>query len=229
MSESLTALYKGIMNEKFGEAHRRDITGSTIATVSKAHPKAPINLDYYAELFGLPPEDVKRLPLNAVEMLHQALSHLIGETKEDPRLRQALRNMIDHTFISQEDEEEGGELEPEFARESLTTDQILEGYQAFLATLSEGTSKATKFNYKALLDLDPTKLMNPFFQQLVTTFQMEALTRMQKQGMLMFLKKLAELADSNTQIAQALTKIVRVENIATAEKTPVAEGEEKKK
>lgn len=233
MGDSLTAIYQAL-SEKVDVAKRRDITGSTADMIAKAHPKSPMILDYYAELFGLAPEEIKRLPMKSVEMLLQALQHLIQQTKEDPILRQALRKMINTEFATAEEEEEVGtegfeepiaanESKEEAPKEPLTEEKIIAGYMHFLSTLNEA-SKATKFNYKMLLELDPTKLMNPFFVQLVNTFQMEALTRMQKQGMLLFLKKLAELADQNPQIAQALNRIVRLENTAQPEAAPVDES-----
>jgi hypothetical protein len=186
-----------------------------------------------SELFGLSPDEVKRLPIKSVEMLLQALTYLITQTKKDPVLRQALRKMINNTFSAAE--EEGADGTEGAVTKSISEEDLMTGYKQFLSTLNEAT-KATKFNYKMLLDLDPTKLMNPFFTQLVTTFQMETLTRMQKQGMLLFLKKLAEIADTNNQIAQALTKIVRTENTITDKEArtvvnteaPVEESEKKK-
>lgn len=233
MGDTLSAIYQAL-SENAGAMKRRDITGSTADMIQKAHPKSPMILDYYAELFGLAPEEIKRLPMKSVEMLLQALQHLIQQTKEDPILRQALRKMINTEFAAAEEETEEGtdefgepiaatESKNEEPKEPLNEEKIIAGYKHFLSTLNEG-AKATKFNYKMLLDLDPTKLMNPFFVQLINTFQMEALTRMQKQGMLLFLKKLAGLADQNPQIAQALNRIVRVENTVQPEAAPVEES-----
>ena len=226
---SLTEIYKqlseGQLDERVGyEAKKRDINNSTSDLISKSHPKSPLVLDFEAELLGLSPEDVKKLPMKAVLLLQQAITHLVSSTKKDPVLRQGLRKLMTLTF---DEAEEKSEEEGEKA--AVTEEQVMTVYKDFLSTLTEA-SKATKFNYKPLLDLDPSKLMNPFFVQLVNTFQMERLTRMQKQGMLLFLKKLAELADTNTLIAQALNRIVRLENIASeqGQETPIGESVEKK-
>ena len=53
---------------------------------------------------------------------------------------------------------------------------------------------------------------------------MVELTRQQKQGVLLFLKKLAELAESNNMIAQALNRIVRTENVTSTEQPVAPEG-----
>jgi hypothetical protein len=53
---------------------------------------------------------------------------------------------------------------------------------------------------------------------------MVELTRQQKQGVLLFLKKLAELAESNNMIAQALNRIVRTENVTSTEQPAAPEG-----
>lgn len=226
MSSDLRKLYESIaLDEK---NRKRDITSSSIDIIKKSNPKSPVVLDYEAELFGLSPEEVKRLPLKSVEMLQQALHHLIAKTKEDPVLRQALRKMINNEFSkAEEDANEDGIPDSEQEGEAdesvdeavkLTDEGILGAYRQFLASLTE--AKAMKFNFKMLNDIEPGKITNPFFVQLLTTFGLLETTRQQRQGVLMFLKKLAELAGANNQIAQALNRIVRIE--ATQEQ-PVAE------
>lgn len=228
--DDLKELY-GVITERHGHGgggKRRDITSSTSDLLSKSHPKSPMVLDFEAELFGLSPEEIKRLPIKSVEMLLQALQHLISKTKEDPILRQALRKMINAKFNQSEEEDEeplpdGSDLEPEEPSEmpegKMTDATILEAYKHFLQQLSE--VKAQKFNYKVLLDIEPTKINNPIFNQLLQSFQLVDLTRPQKQGVLLLLKKLAEIAESNPQIGQALNRIVRMES---AQEAPL-EGE----
>ena len=215
-NDDLKELYGNIM-EKHGK--RRDITSSTSDLLAKAHPKSPMVLDYESELFGLSPEDIKRLPIKSVEMLHQAIQHLIAKTKKDPVLRQRLRLMIDEEFDKAEEEVEGeggdrgaGKGMGRGMREGveITEELVLESYKNFLNQISE--SKAQRFNYKLLLDLEPTKINNPFFNQMLQTFQLVDLTRPQKQGVLLLLKKLADIAEGNPQIAQALNRIVRLES-----------------
>lgn len=207
MSEqSLVEIYNGIIEEK----KKRDITSSTGDVIAKAHPKSPLILDYEQELFGLSPEEVKRLPIKSVEMLQSALKHLIDATKKEPTLRQALRKMINYEFKEATEEEKVKKESVE-----ITDEMIIESYKEFVKLLVE--SKATKFNYKMLLDLEPNKINNPFFTQLLTTFNLVELTRPQKQGVMLMLKKLAELADTNTSIAQSLNRIIRIENKVTTE------------
>jgi hypothetical protein len=199
---------------------KRDITSSTYKVIDKAHPKSPMVLGYEEELFGLSPEDIKKLPLKSVEALHSALRHLIKRTQDDPMLRQALRKMINFQFKTAEEE-----LANEENRDPAVDDlpESLETYADYLSTLSEAM-KAQKFNYKRLLDLDEKKIMDPAFLAILNTFQLnELLTRPQKQGVLLFLKKLAELADTNPMIAQALTKLIRIEN--TTNEVPAAPAE----
>ena len=226
MSDDLKNIYESILAERV-EGKRREITGATADILDKASPKSTMVLDYASEILGLDPEELKRLPIKALQMLKQALTNLIIATKKDPMLRQSLRKRINAAFSAPE---EVLQLPADAVTESVETAEFTETYREFLATLSEA-SKASKFNYKMLLDLEPNKLQNPFFVQLLTTFGMgEDLTRPQKQGVLLFLKKLAEIADVNPQVAQMLTKLVRIENITNAEAAaPVAEGMEKKK
>jgi len=202
MSDNLNDVYKGMLEEK---AKKRDITSSTVDVITKSHAKAPIVLDFEAELFGLSPEEVKKLPIQSVEMLQKALVNLVSKTKEDPMLRQALRRFINNTFTTLEKEEMEKKADKKAVKESTFKD--------ILDNLSEST-KARQFNWKKVLDIDERRINDPVFISLLETFQLnETLTRPQKQGVMFFLKKLAELAESNTQIALALTKLVRFENI----------------
>jgi hypothetical protein len=199
-------VYKEMLAE---QNKKRDITSSTYKVIDKAHPKSPMVLGYEEELFGLSPDDIKKLPLKSVEALHSALRHLIKRTQDDPQLRQALRKMINFQFKTAEEELAAKEANGEDELSSLPESQT---YVDYLSTLSEAM-KAQKFNYKRLLDLDEKKIMDPAFISILNTFQLtELLTRPQKQGVLLFLKKLAELADTNPMIAQALTKLIRIEN-----------------
>lgn len=218
MKESLNGIYETMLAER---KKKRDITSSTVDLVAKSHPKSPIILDYEAELFGLDPEEVKRLPIKSIEMLKLALTNLISATKDDTVLRNALRHYITASVdkVEEEIDGDGNVIDPLNMEEAKSVDAFA-GYKNFLEQLSE--SKATKFNYKMLLDLDPTKIMNPFFIQLLTTFELTELTRPQKQGVLIFLKKLADLADTNNQIAQALNRIVRLEG--AKEEAPIQES-----
>lgn len=204
--QSLKDLYKVI-----SENHKRDITSSTSELVKKAHPRSPIVLDLEKELFDLEPELIKRLPLKAIEALDHALKSIIGATDTEPQLRQALRKFINKRFTQAEQEEKDENLKTE--SEKISEEILVETYKEFLKILTE--TKAAKFNYKMFLDIEPNKIMNPFFVQLLNTFELETLSRMQKQGVLLFLKKLADLADGNPVIAQALNRIVRIEKIAT--------------
>ena len=206
-AKSLQDLYtKTILEKRQGK--RRDINASTAEVAKKAHPKSPIMFDLEAELLGLNPEDVKRLPTKAIEMMASAVKNLLQATEEDPLLRSALRKYVNRLFSTPEEECEGEECMDEF-RESKET------YSEFLKRLTE--AKAQRFNYKMLLDIEPTKIMSPVFMQLLQTFELTELTRLQKQGVLIFLRKLAELADNNPMIANALHKIIRTENVLPRE------------
>lgn len=219
-------IYKQMLEE---QNRKRDITSSTYKVIDKAHPKSPIVLGFEEELFGLSPEDVKKLPLKSLEALQSALRHLIKRTQDDPILRQALRKMIQFQFKQAEEEVDGKKNKSD--DETYTNESVDVNYVGFLSTLSEA-AKAQKFNYKRLLDLDEKKIMDPQFVAILNTFQItELLTRPQKQGVLIFLKKLAELADTNPMIAQALTKLIRLENAqevppAPSDKNAVGGGEE---
>lgn len=214
MSDELKSIYESIIAEKI-EGKKRDINASTAGVLDKSHPKSPLVMDFAAELFGLSPEEIKKQPTKAAEMIKSAITYLITKTESYPALRQALRTMVKARF-TEDEESEAKAKSGKVVKES--TD-----FREFLSSLQEA-SKATKFNYKMLLDLEPNKLQNPFFVQLMTTFGMnENLTRPQKQGVLMFLKKLAEIADGNPQVALMLTKLVRIESIAP-EAAPIAES-----
>ena len=196
---NLNDLYKTTILEKNGK--RRDINASTAEVAKKAHSKSPIMYDLEAELLGLDPAEVKKLPTKAIEMMASAVRNLLQATEDDPMLRSALRKYVNKLFTKPEKECEEGVCE--------SKEFTIEQYKEFLSVLAE--SKAQKFNYKMLMDIEPTKVTNVFFVQLLQTFELTELTRPQKQGVLMFLKKLAELADGNPIIANALNKIVRLE------------------
>lgn len=227
MSDDLMNVYKEMLQEK---SKRRDLTSSTVDVVTKSHPRSPIVLDFQFELFGLNPEDVKKLPIQSIEMLQKALVNLISKTKEDPMLRQALRRFINNAFTAVEKEEVDGKKAVKESVEEEADDMLEEqklSYKEFVQQLTE-TAKAQKFNWKRLLDIDERKIQDPVFTSLLLTFGLEeSLTRPQKQGVMLFIKKLAELASTNQQIALALTKLVRYENITVDE--PVMESEVKKK
>ena len=202
---------------------KKDITAGTYKLIDKANPKSPLTLAYNQELFGITPDVMKKLPLKAVEAFQQALRHLIGRAMEDPVLRQGLKRLITAEVAHEMKAEEQAEETP------MKEEKETESYVEFLAQLSEAT-KATKFNYTKLLDIDDKKIMDPAFISLLTTFGLvDSLSRMQKQGVLIFLKKLAELASSNPQIAQALTKLVRIENAVATEVPPVQESKKEVK
>ena len=197
---------------------KKDITAGTYKLIDKANPKSPLTLAYNQELFGITPDVMKKLPLKAVEAFQQALRHLIGRAMEDPVLRQGLKRLITAEVAHEMKAEEQAEQAP------MKEEKESESYIEFLNQLSEAT-KATKFNYTKLLDIDDKKIVDPAFVSLMTTFGLnDTLSRMQKQGVLIFLKKLAELASSNPQIAQALTKLVRIENAAMSDVPPVKES-----
>jgi len=228
MAKTLTEIYQemqGKTAELLDEKHRREITASTDKTLKGMNPRASIVRDYEEELFGIPEAELKKLPMVAVNAMKKALDHIMGETRKDPQLRSAAKRMINRLFSKAEKEADTPKKESvENTEEVVTEAQVIESYKEFLAVLSE--TRAIKFNYKMLLDLEPNKIMNPFFFQLLNTFNMVELTRQQKQGVLLFLKKLAELAESNNMIAQALNRIVRTENVATeqpAGETPAVE------
>lgn len=202
MGDSLKDIY-GVIVEK----HKRDINKSTTELVKKAHPKSPVVLDLEAELFDLDPDEIKRLPMKAIEMLDKALKNLLKATDEDPMLRSALRKYVNKLFTKKAEKDEKGKDIKEGVE--LTEEQLMDEFKSLL-TIFE--AKATKFNYKIFLDIEPNKIMNPFFVQLLNTFGLVDLTRQQKQGVLLFLKKLAELSEGNPMIANALNKIVRLEN-----------------
>lgn len=131
MSDQLRSIYSEMLQEN---KHKRDITSSTANVVSKSQPRSPVILDYEAELFGLTPEGIKRLPIKAIEMLQQALKHIINATKKDPALRQALRRMINSEFEEIEDEE----FEKEHpAKNKEDKGDVLESYRHFLKALTE--------------------------------------------------------------------------------------------
>ena len=226
MAKTLTEIYQemqGKTAELLDEKHRREITASTDKTLKGMNPRASIVRDYEEELFGIPEAELKKLPMVAVNAMKKALDHIMGETRKDPQLRSAAKRMINRLFSKAEKEADTPKKEGlENSREVVTEAQVLESYKEFLSVLAE--TRAIKFNYKMLLDLEPNKVMNPFFVQLLNTFNLVELTRQQKQGVLLFLKKLAELAENNNLIAQALNRIVRQENVTSTEQ-PVAPGE----
>ena len=226
MAKTLTEIYQemqGKTAELLDEKHRREITASTDKTLKGMNPRASIVRDYEEELFGIPEAELKKLPMVAVNAMKKALDHIMGETRKDPQLRSAAKRMINRLFSKAEKEADIPKKENlETTEEVVTEAQVLESYKEFLAVLSE--TRALKFNYKMLLDLEPNKIMNPFFVQLLNTFNMVELTRQQKQGVLLFLKKLAELAESNNMIAQALNRIVRTENVTSTEQPVAPEG-----
>ena len=196
-AKTLADLYtKTILEKKHGK--RRDINASTAEVAKKAHAKSPIMYDLEAELLGLDPAEIKRLPTKAIEMFASAVRSLLQASEEEPMLRSALRKYVNKVFSAAEEGCEGEECD------------VMESFKSYLKTLTE--AKAQKFNYKMLLDIEPNRIMNPFFVQLLQTFDLMELTRQQKQGVLVFLKKLAELSDGNPIIANALTKIIRTEN-----------------
>jgi hypothetical protein len=192
--KSLSDLYKMIQ-----EQHKRDINSATADAAEHAHPKSSVMYDLESELLGLDPDEVKKLPTKAIEMLATAIRNLLNATEEDPTLRSALRKYVNKVF-SNDEECEGEECD---VQESMS-------YTAFLKSLVE--AKAQRFNYKNLLEIDPTKITNPFFVQLIQTFELTDITRQQKQGVLIFLKKLAEVASTDNTIANALNRIIRTEN-----------------
>jgi len=198
-AKTLADLCTKVITEKHGK--RRDINASTAEVAKKAHSKSPIMFDLESELLGLDPAEVKRLPTKAIEMMASAVRNLLQATEDDPMLRSALRKYVNKLFTKPEDGD---------GTEDGMNESAIDQYKAFLKCLVE--AKAQRFNYKMLLDIEPTKVTNPFFVQLLQTFELMELTRLQKQGVLVFLKKLAELADGNPIIANALNKIVRVES-----------------
>jgi len=223
MAKTLTEIYQemqGKTAELLDEKHRREITASTDKTLKGMNPRASIVRDYEEELFGIPEAELKKLPMVAVNAMKKALDHIMGETRKDPQLRSAAKRMINRLFSKAEKEADVPKKEGlENTEEVVTEAQVLESYKEFLTMLSE--TRAIKFNYKMILDLEPNKIMNAFFVQLLNTFGLTDLTRQNKQGVLLFLKKLAELAENDNLIAQALNRIVRTENKTSVEQ-PVA-------
>lgn len=197
-SYSFKSLFK-YLNED-SNFHKRDITSSTKNIVSKSHPKSQFVLDLEKELFDIDQSDVKTLPIKAITILHKALLNILTHADDVPGLRQALRKVI-NLEINQSEKKENSELSEQ---------TLIKVYKEYINQLSE--AKASRFNYKIINDIEPNKVMNPFFVQILTTFDLLELNRQQKQGILYFLKKLAELADNNPTIAQSLNRIIKIEN-----------------
>lgn len=216
-TESLDDIYQNILAEKKKKSQFYDITASSHKTVGKSTPRGDLVTGLEQEFFGIDPELIQKLPTQSVELFHQALIHLLSVAKDDPRLMQALRTMIRNQVKSAEKQVMGDETE-EQKNESIVT--------SFKDTMNEiiTEAKAMRFNYKILLDIDPNKINDPQFIALLNSFDLLGLSRMQKQGVLLLLKKLAEIADVNPQIALALTRIVRIES---AKKEPVQEAIDK--
>ena len=128
MSLEINSVYQEMLEAS--RKRKRDITSSTIDVLQKSHPKSPIVLDFEAELFGLAPEDIKKLPIQSVEMLQNALTNLVSKTKDDPMLRQALRRFINNSFseiekeVVGEDEGEGSKgRKKRIRREGVEVDE----------------------------------------------------------------------------------------------------------
>jgi len=192
---SLRELYEEHLQER-----KRDITSSTPAMFTKAPPRSSMSYDYYAEILGLAPERLKALPLKAIEALHDGLVFLLKKMKEDQILRQRFRKFINDEFKKAEEEANEAPVkeEVEIEDEEVLTELV----------------KAQKFNWKRLLDIDEKKVFDPIFVGILNSFDLtDQLSRIQKIGVMVFLKKLASLAENNPQIAQALNRIIRFENI----------------
>lgn len=127
----LKDIYKSILSEN---NKKHDITSSTVSIIDKAQPRSPVVRSYEAELFGLSEEDLKKLPIKAVEMFHSALKYLLNATEKEPRLRSALRSMINTQFEEMEDEEEN---EKEKMKESF---DFISTFNSFLKQLTENVS-----------------------------------------------------------------------------------------
>lgn len=201
-SLDLNDLYKSMLAEK--NTTKYDITSSTHKVLSKSPPRGKFVTGLEQEFFGIDPELMQQLPMKSVQLFQQALIHLVSATQENPMLRQALRQMIKNQIKVAEQEVDEGEVPPELTKESIIT--------SFKETMKQITeAKIARFNYKVFLDIDPSKINDVQFVSLLNSFDLLALSRMQKQGVLLLFKKLAEIAEQNPMIAQALNRIVKLE------------------
>jgi hypothetical protein len=214
-NESLDDIYKNMLAEKHGKnTPTYDITTSTHKLISKSPPRGKFVTGLEQELFDIDPELMQQLPMKSVELFQHALVNLLSIAKDEPKLMQSLRQIIRRQVKAAEEEVIGEPTEDQKNESTIAS---------FKDTMNEiiTEAKANRFNYKVLLDIDPNKINDPQFILLLNSFDLLGLSRMQKQGVLILLKKLAEIADVNPQIAMALTRIVRLE---ATKKEPVQES-----
>ena len=205
-------LYKQLLEEK---KKKVEINSGTINQVLNTNnPRGTVLSGLEQELMGFSDEELKVFPINTLKALQKGFRNLIDKIKDDPKLKGMLRTIINRIFDSTVKEEAEKNIKKESIEGKdvvITEEEILDNFKDFLTLLSE--AKAYRFNYKMIKDIEDGKINAPMFVQLLNTFDLfENTTRPQKQGILLFLKKLSELAESNVQIAQALNRIVRLEN-----------------
>jgi hypothetical protein len=217
MSDTLKALYESQLEER-----KRDITSSTPAMFTKAHPRSAMSYDYYAEILGLSVERLKTLPLKAIEALHDGLVFLLSKMKEDPMLRQRFRKFINDEFKKAE--------EQEFKTDGLSpVRESVEGYEDFLEALSEGVTAAKKFNYVKLQHVSENNYRDKtvFIPTLMTIDEtLLSLPPQQLKGILAFLKSLATQAEDDIKIRYILNRLLVIDTNDTPVVAPVRESKE---
>jgi hypothetical protein len=219
MSDTLKALYESQLEER-----KRDITSSTPAMFTKAHPRSAMSYDYYAEILGLSVERLKTLPLKAIEALHDGLVFLLSKMKEDPMLRQRFRKFINDEFKKAEEEE--------FDTDKLAGGlgkmrESVEGHEEFVDALSEAVSAAKKFNYVKLQHVSDNNYRDKtvFIPTLMTIDEtLLSLPPQQLKGILAFLKSLALQAENDIKIRYILNRLLVIDT----NDTPVAPVRESK-
>ena len=119
---SLTEIYNTMLEEA---KHRREITASTDKMLGKLNPRSSVVRDYETELFGLSEDELKKLPLVAVNTIKKALDHIMGETKKDPQLRAAFKRAITRMFVDAEKKTDKDVKESIENTEEIVTEEMV--------------------------------------------------------------------------------------------------------